>query len=107
MIAGGTNAGGEATPRKILGYRPIYEPAPGAIATQAFVLCSSCGAAIASVGGPLTDARCMACISLCSPSLLAAAECVVKADDDQVLTQTHLDVLRGACAAVRKQQVQS
>ena len=40
--------------RQVIGYtlEPIYETARGAIATHAFVLCSSCGSAISGSGGP-------------------------------------------------------
>ncbi len=49
--------------RKVNVYRPIYEPLPGSIVTQAFILCSRCGAAFSSVSGPGSDAVCLACIS--------------------------------------------
>ena len=47
-----------------IGYtlEPIYAPRPGSIATQAFVLCSSCRGAISSSGGPRYNAVCLKCI---------------------------------------------
>lgn len=50
--------------RKILGYtlEPIYETPPGSITTQAFILCSSCGGAVSSHGGPRINAVCLKCV---------------------------------------------
>ena len=50
--------------RQVIGYtlEPIYETARGAIATHAFVLCSSCGSAISGSGGPRYNALCLQCV---------------------------------------------
>ena len=50
--------------RKVIGYtlEPIYETQPGYITTQAFILCSSCGGAVSSNGGPRYNALCLKCI---------------------------------------------
>ncbi len=47
-----------------IGYtlEPIYAPRPGYVTTQAFVLCSSCGGAVSSTGGPRYNALCLRCI---------------------------------------------
>ncbi len=47
-----------------IGYElePIYAPRPGYVTTQAFVLCSSCGGAVSSTGGPRYNAICLKCI---------------------------------------------
>lgn len=49
--------------RKIIGYtlEPIYETARGAIVTQAFIMCHSCGSAVSSNGGPRYNAICVKC----------------------------------------------
>lgn len=50
--------------RQVIGYtlEPIYETTRGAIATHAFVLCSSCGSAISGSGGPRYNALCLRCV---------------------------------------------
>ena len=50
--------------RQVIGYtlEPIYETPRGAITTQAFVLCSSCGSAISGSGGPRYKALCLKCV---------------------------------------------
>ena len=50
--------------RQVIGYtlEPIYETPRGAIATRAFVLCSSCGSAISGSGGPRYNALCLKCV---------------------------------------------
>lgn len=50
--------------RKIIGYtlEPIYETPKGAIVTQAFILCASCGGAVSGHGGPRYNALCLNCI---------------------------------------------
>lgn len=48
--------------RKIIGYAPIYETEPGAIVTQAFILCSRCNAAISAHGGPRYGSLCLKCV---------------------------------------------
>jgi hypothetical protein len=47
-----------------IGYtlEPIYAPRPGFVTTQAFVLCSSCGGAVSSTGGPRYNSLCLRCI---------------------------------------------
>ncbi len=47
-----------------IGYtlEPIYAPRRGYVTTQAFVLCSSCGGAVSSTGGPRYNALCLRCI---------------------------------------------
>ena len=47
-----------------IGYElePIYAPRPGYVTTQAFILCSSCGGAISSSGGPRYNSVCLKCI---------------------------------------------
>lgn len=53
--------------RKLLGYtsgdrrQPIFAPMPGALVTQAFILCSQCRKAISGTMGPRTDAWCIPC----------------------------------------------
>lgn len=49
--------------RAVIGYtlEPIYEVGKGMIATQAFILCSSCNSAISSSGGPRYNAICLKC----------------------------------------------
>ena len=49
--------------REILGFVPIYRPAPGTIVTQAFILCSKCGGYIAANNGPKQNALCIKCVS--------------------------------------------
>ena len=50
--------------REPIGYtlQPIYESPKGAIVTQAFILCSSCGSAISGHGGPRYNALCLKCV---------------------------------------------
>lgn len=50
--------------RRILGYtlEPILETPPGYITTHAFILCASCGGAVAGHGGPRYNAVCLKCI---------------------------------------------
>lgn len=47
-----------------IGYelQPIYAPRRGQVATAAFILCSSCGGAVSSSGGPRYNALCLKCI---------------------------------------------
>jgi hypothetical protein len=54
----------EPEDREPIGYelQPIYAPKKGYITTQAFILCSSCGGAISSNGGPRYNALCLKCI---------------------------------------------
>lgn len=53
--------------RKLLGYQgankkqPIYESMPGALVTQAFIICCKCNEAISSTMGPRSDAWCIEC----------------------------------------------
>lgn len=53
--------------RKLLGYRsgnkkqPVYAPMPGALVTQALILCSQCRATINSQMGPHRDTWCIPC----------------------------------------------
>ena len=48
----------------IIGYtlEPIYETPPGAIVTQAFILCQSCGGSVSSTSGPRYNAVCLKCV---------------------------------------------
>ena len=50
--------------RPPIGYtlEPIYEPRRGFVATAAFILCSSCGGAISSMGGPRYNSLCLKCL---------------------------------------------
>ena len=50
--------------REPIGYKlePIYATRRGYIATQAFILCSSCGGAISSTGGPGYNSLCLKCL---------------------------------------------
>jgi len=50
--------------REPIGYRlePIYAPRRGYVVTQAFILCSSCGGAISSTGGPGYNSLCLKCL---------------------------------------------
>jgi hypothetical protein len=50
--------------RKVIGYtlEPIYETPRGYVVTQAFILCTSCGSAISSNGGPKYNSVCLKCI---------------------------------------------
>ena len=50
--------------RAVIGYtlEPIYEIGEGMIATQAFVICSSCKTAISGQGGPKYNAICLKCV---------------------------------------------
>lgn len=50
--------------RAVIGYElnPIYEIGEGMIATQAFILCQSCGTPISAVGGPRYNAICLKCV---------------------------------------------
>lgn len=43
------------------GYEPIEECKKGYIYSAAFVSCSQCGAAIRGMGGPMSNAYCLAC----------------------------------------------
>ena len=54
----------EPEEREPIGYalEPIYSSRPGAIVTQAFIMCSSCGDAISGTGGPRYNCVCMKCI---------------------------------------------
>ena len=54
----------EEEDREPIGYalEPIYSSRPGAIVTQAFIMCSSCGSAISSTGGPRYNSVCLKCI---------------------------------------------
>lgn len=47
-----------------IGYRlePIYAARRGYVTTQAFILCSSCGGAISSNGGPGYNSLCLKCL---------------------------------------------
>ena len=50
--------------RETIGYtlEPIYATKKGYVTTQAFILCSSCGGAVSSTGGPKYNALCLKCI---------------------------------------------
>jgi hypothetical protein len=50
--------------REVIGYtlEPIYKPKRDSVVTQAFILCSSCGGAISSNGGPRYNSLCLKCI---------------------------------------------
>lgn len=50
--------------REPIGYRlePIYPARRGYVATAAFILCSSCGGAISSTGGPGYNSLCLKCL---------------------------------------------
>jgi hypothetical protein len=50
--------------REPIGYelQPIYAPRRGTVVTQAFILCSSCGGAVAPNGGPRYNSLCLKCI---------------------------------------------
>ena len=50
--------------REPIGYRlePIYATRKGFVATTAFILCSSCGGAISSSGGPGYNSLCLKCL---------------------------------------------
>ena len=54
----------EPEEREPIGYtlEPIYAAGRGMIVTQAFILCSSCGGAISSSGGPRYNSVCLKCI---------------------------------------------
>lgn len=47
-----------------IGYRlePIYAARRGYVTTAAFILCSSCGSAISSSGGPGYNSLCLKCL---------------------------------------------
>jgi formylmethanofuran dehydrogenase subunit E len=47
--------------RELLGMQPIYKPERGQIVTQAFIICSECGAMVSSTMGPRRDALCVPC----------------------------------------------
>jgi hypothetical protein len=53
----------EVEDREPIGYtlEPIYATRKGSIATAAFILCSSCNAAISGSGGPRYNAICLKC----------------------------------------------
>ncbi len=60
--------GTDMTDRKLIGYTEreegfykMYEPTPGGIVTQAFILCRYCNGAIYPCMGPRTDAVCITC----------------------------------------------
>lgn len=55
--------------RKLIGYTEreegfycLYEPKPGAIVTQAFILCRYCNSVIYNCMGPKHDAVCINCV---------------------------------------------
>jgi len=50
--------------REPIGYalEPIYAPRRGQVATAAFILCSSCGGAVSSSGGPRYNSLCLKCL---------------------------------------------
>ena len=54
----------EAKEREPIGYtlEPIYAAGRGMVVTQAFILCTSCGGAISSSGGPRYNSICLKCI---------------------------------------------
>ena len=54
----------EPEEREPIGYtlEPIYAAGRGMVVTQAFILCSSCGSAISSSGGPRYNSVCLKCI---------------------------------------------
>lgn len=54
----------ESEMRETIGYtlEPIYATKKGYVTTQAFILCSSCGGAVSSSGGPKYNALCLKCI---------------------------------------------
>ena len=54
----------EPEDREPIGYKlePIYAPRRGFVATAAFILCSSCGGAISSCGGPGYNSLCLKCL---------------------------------------------
>ena len=43
------------------GFYRLYEPLPGTIVTQAFILCKYCNGVIANIMGPKYDAVCFEC----------------------------------------------
>jgi hypothetical protein len=46
------------------GWYPMYAPRPGAIVTQAFILCKYCNGAVYHCMGPRSDAVCLSCYQL-------------------------------------------
>lgn len=54
----------EPEEREPIGYtlEPIYPTKRGTVVTQAFILCSSCGGAISSNGGPRYNSVCLKCV---------------------------------------------
>jgi len=50
--------------QEVIGYtlEPIYKPPKGSVVTHAFIMCSSCGSAISSGGGPRYNSVCLKCI---------------------------------------------
>lgn len=46
------------------GFYPMYEPKPGSIVTQAFIMCRYCGGIIYHCMGPRVDAVCVDCYEL-------------------------------------------
>lgn len=54
----------ESEMRETIGYtlEPIYATKKGYVTTQAFILCTSCGGAVSSSGGPKYNAVCLKCI---------------------------------------------
>lgn len=54
----------EPEDREVIGYRlePIYPARRGYVTTQAFIMCSSCGGAISSTGGPGYNSLCLKCL---------------------------------------------
>jgi hypothetical protein len=50
--------------QEVIGYtlEPIYATKRGMVVTQAFILCTSCGSAISSAGGPRYNSVCLKCI---------------------------------------------
>ena len=54
----------EPEDREPIGYKlePIYPTRRGYVTTQAFILCSSCGGAISSTGGPGYNSLCLKCL---------------------------------------------
>lgn len=47
--------------RNVLGLAMIFEPLPGQLVTNAFILCAKCRRAIYGANGPRSDALCFVC----------------------------------------------
>jgi hypothetical protein len=92
--------------KKIIGYAPIYEAEKGQVVTMAFLVCSQCKGLISTVGGPRSEAVCLACVTGTSDKELESLRTQL-ADATRKLEEASKDALGEIRMLVRSDAVAS